>query len=35
MSTTVRNTIIVYLVQAAIGFAIGFTLPWLRLFGWI
>jgi hypothetical protein len=35
MSTTVRIAIIVYLVQAAVGFAIGFTLPWLGIFGGI
>jgi hypothetical protein len=33
MSTEVRIAIIVYLVQAAVGFAIGFTLPWLGIFG--
>ena len=35
MSTKVRIAIIVYLVQAAVGIAIGFTLPWLRIFGGI
>jgi hypothetical protein len=35
MSTTVRIAIIAYLVQAAVGFAIGFTLPWLDIFGGI
>jgi hypothetical protein len=33
MSTTVRTAIIVYSAQAAVGFAVGFTLPWLRFFG--
>jgi hypothetical protein len=33
MSTTIRIAIIVYVVQAAVGFAIGFMLPWLRIFG--
>jgi hypothetical protein len=35
MSTKVRIAIIVYLVQAAVGFTIGFTLPWLRIIGGI
>jgi hypothetical protein len=35
MSTGVRITIIVYLGQAAVGFAVGFALPWLRFFGGI
>ena len=33
MSKIVRLAIITYFVQAAIGFAIGFTLPWLIIFG--
>jgi len=29
MSTIVRIAVIFYLTQAAVGFAVGFTLPWL------
>ena len=35
MSTIVRVAVIVYLAQAAAGFAIGLTLPWLQFFGMI
>jgi hypothetical protein len=35
MSTAVRIAIIVYLGQAAVGFAVGFALPWLHIFGGI
>jgi hypothetical protein len=33
MIIMVRIAVIVYLAQAAIGFAVGFTIPWLRFFG--
>jgi hypothetical protein len=33
MSITVRVAIAIYLVQAAVGFAIGFSLPWLQFLG--
>jgi hypothetical protein len=33
MSTIVRIAIIVHLAQAAPGFAVGFSLPWLQFFG--
>jgi hypothetical protein len=32
MNTIVRIAGIIYLAQAATGFAIGFTLPWLLFF---
>jgi hypothetical protein len=32
MSTIVRIAIIIYLTQAAAGFAVGLTLPWLQFF---
>jgi hypothetical protein len=32
MSTIVRIAIIVYLTQAVVGFAVGFTVPWLQFF---
>jgi hypothetical protein len=32
MSTIVRVAVIVYLAQAAAGFAVGFSVPWLLLF---
>jgi hypothetical protein len=32
MSTIVRVAVIVYLAQAAAGFAVGFSMPWLLLF---
>lgn len=35
MQTVVRSIGIIYLTQAAAGMAIGFTIPWLRFFGFI
>ena len=32
MSTIVRIAVIVYLAQAVVGFAVGFTVPWLQFF---
>ena len=32
MSTIVRIAVIVYLTQAAVGIAVGLTLPWLKFF---
>jgi hypothetical protein len=32
MSTIVRIAIIIYLTQAAVGIAVGLTLPWLQFF---
>jgi hypothetical protein len=33
MSAIVRIAVIFYLAQAAVGFAVGFTLPWLLAAG--
>jgi hypothetical protein len=33
MSTVVRLFLFIYLAQIGVGFAVGFTLPWLRYFG--
>jgi hypothetical protein len=33
MTSIFRIAVIVYLAQAAAGFAVGFTLPWLLFFG--
>jgi hypothetical protein len=33
MDSTVRIAVIIYLAQAAAGFTVGFTLPWLQFFG--
>jgi hypothetical protein len=33
MNSTVRIVGIIYLAQAAAGFTVGFTLPWLQFFG--
>jgi hypothetical protein len=32
MTIVARIVVIVYLLQAAVGFAIGLALPWLQLF---
>jgi hypothetical protein len=32
-SIVVRVAVIIYLAQAAAGFAVGLTLPWLRFLG--
>jgi hypothetical protein len=32
MGSVVRIVIIIYCVQAAVGFAAGFAFPWLRFF---
>jgi hypothetical protein len=33
MSSAIRIAVLVYWAQAAAGFAIGFTIPWLQFFG--
>ena len=32
MAVIVRIAVVIYLLQAAAGFAIGFTVPWLQFF---
>jgi hypothetical protein len=35
MNRIARTVVIVYLLQAAVGFAVGLTLPWLQFFNLI